>query len=57
MFLESDRKALKAYLSADRESHLVVSYFERFGLQPKKISKERINLESRERTDIAPERK
>jgi Helix-turn-helix domain len=35
MFLESDRKALKAYLAGDRESRLVVSYFERFGLDPK----------------------
>jgi hypothetical protein len=43
MFLESDRLALAAYLSGDRESRLVVSYFARFGLDPKKIEKERIN--------------
>src|SRR6204780_2783298 len=34
MFLESDRKALRAYLSGDRENGLVVSYCQRFGLQP-----------------------
>jgi hypothetical protein len=33
MFLESDRKALRAYLSGDRESALVVAYFQRLGLQ------------------------
>jgi hypothetical protein len=43
MFLESDRLALTAYLSGDRESRLVVAYFARFGLDPKKIEKERIN--------------
>jgi hypothetical protein len=57
MFLESDRKALRAYLSGDRESAIVVDYFRRFGLQPHKVSKERINLESGESTNIAPERK
>jgi hypothetical protein len=34
MYLESDRKALRAYLSGDRESEIVVDYFRRFGLQP-----------------------
>jgi hypothetical protein len=43
MFLESDRLALTAYLSGDRESRVVVAYFARFGLDPKKIEKERIN--------------
>jgi hypothetical protein len=43
MYLDSDRKALRAYLSGDRESRLVVSYFDRFCLQPKKISKENVN--------------
>lgn len=50
-------KALRAYLSGDRESALVASYFQRFGLQPQKACKERINSESCESTDIAPERK
>jgi hypothetical protein len=53
MYLDSDRKALRAYLSGDRESEIVVHYFRRFGLQPQKVCKERINLESCERTDIA----
>jgi hypothetical protein len=46
MYLDSDRKALRAYLSGDRESGLVISYFERFGLEPQKVCKERINSES-----------
>lgn len=46
MFLESDRRALKAYLSGDRESRLVISYFERFGLRPQKVCEERIDLKS-----------
>ena len=43
MHLDGDRTALGAYLSGDRESPLVVAYFARFGLEPKKIEKERIN--------------
>ena len=57
MYLDSDRKALRAYLSGDRESALVVAYFQRFGLQLHKVSKERANSESCESTDIAPKRK
>jgi hypothetical protein len=57
MYLDSDRKALRAYLSGERESALVISYLERFGLEPQKVSKERAGLESCESTDIALERK
>jgi hypothetical protein len=57
MFLESDRKALRAYLSGDRENALVIDYFRRFGIQPQKVCKERINSESCESIDIALERK
>ena len=57
MYLDSDRKALRAYLSGDRESALVVSYFQRFGLQLRKVSKDRANSGSCESTDIAPKRK
>ena len=37
MCLDDDAKALRAYLSGDRESDLVNKYFARFGLQPKKV--------------------
>jgi hypothetical protein len=32
MFLDGDRKALKAYLAGERSSDLVRSYFDRLGL-------------------------
>jgi hypothetical protein len=32
MFLDSDRDALRAYLSGDRASELVASYFDRCGV-------------------------
>jgi hypothetical protein len=32
MFLDSDRDALRAYLSGDRASELVTSYFDRCGV-------------------------
>jgi hypothetical protein len=34
MYLDGDAKALAAYLQGDRESELVVGYFERCGLSP-----------------------
>jgi hypothetical protein len=34
MFLDGDRSALLAYLQGDRESELVIAYFERCGLAP-----------------------
>ena len=33
MFLDGDKKALRAYHAGDRASDLVAPYFERFGLQ------------------------
>jgi hypothetical protein len=43
MYLDSDPRALRAYLSGDRESEYVVVYFRRFDLEPQKISKEHVN--------------
>jgi hypothetical protein len=34
MYLDGDAKALAAYLQGDRESELVIAYFERCGLSP-----------------------
>jgi hypothetical protein len=34
MYLDGDAKALAAYLGGDRESELVIGYFERCGLSP-----------------------
>jgi hypothetical protein len=34
MYLDGDAKALAAYLQGDRESELVIAYFERCGLAP-----------------------
>lgn len=34
MLLESDAKALKAYLDGDRSSELVLRYFRRVGIKP-----------------------
>lgn len=36
MFLDDDAKALRAYLSGDRQTELVTKYFARFGLEAKK---------------------
>jgi hypothetical protein len=36
MYLDSDRKALKSYLTGNRECHEVVVYFKRFGIDLEK---------------------
>jgi hypothetical protein len=36
MCLDDDAKALRAYLSGDSQSE-IVTYFARFGLEPKKV--------------------
>jgi hypothetical protein len=42
MFLEGDNLALMSYLVGDRESSAVRSYFERFGLTPRKVDMTRL---------------
>jgi hypothetical protein len=46
MYMDDDPRALKAYLSGDRESEQVLSYFRRFGLSTQKNIAKNANKEN-----------